>query len=250
MQPGQYSDDCNPHHPHPHLHSVQSTARPYCSACTESRLETREVFVIDALADLFFASDKASTGTLIERSQNIVEISSLLHSLASAHDMIILVLNNTTDIFQVGDRAEAGSGEELHYKQQLRWFGGTASIPGESRKEASLGLAWANQINARIMMSRTGRRRFLDHGPNKRRKVSESSTVTTLDPPQDDWTMLRRLSVVFSSVAPACSLDYIISAGGVCILSDGETASPERVKIVSDWDVRPAVFALWVWVRI
>jgi DNA repair protein RAD57 len=247
MQPGQYSDDCNPHHPHP-LISILSKVLPDLIAqrARSPGLKPVRLLVIDALTDLFFASDKASTGTLIERSQNIVEISSLLHSLASAHDMIILVLNNTTDIFQVGDRAEAGSGEELQYKQQSRWFGGAASIPGESSKEASLGLAWANQINARIMMSRTGRRRFLDHGPNKRQKVSESSTVTTLDPPQDDWTMLRRLSVVFSSVAPACSLDYIISAGGVCILSDGETASPERVKIVSDWDVRPAVFALWV----
>jgi DNA repair protein RAD57 len=83
-------------------------------------LKPVRLLVIDALADLFFVSDKASTGTLIERSQNIVEISSLLHSLDSAHDMIILVLNNTTDIFQVGDRAEAGSGEELHYKQQSR----------------------------------------------------------------------------------------------------------------------------------
>jgi hypothetical protein len=85
------------------------------------------------------------------------------------------------------------------------------------------------------MMSCTGRSRFLDHGPNKnkRQKVSESSTVTTLDPPQDDWTMLRRLSVVFSSVTSACSLDYIISAGGVCILSDGETASLQEEPFFS-----------------
>ncbi|KAJ7878031.1 hypothetical protein B0H13DRAFT_2346823 [Mycena leptocephala] len=117
------------------------------------------------------------------------------------------------DIFQVDDRAEAGSGEELHYKQQSS---GSRAAPYRESRRKQVWAAWPT-INARIMMSRTGRRRFLDHGPNKRQKVGESSTVTTLDPPQDDWTMLRRLSVVFSSVAPACSLDYIISAGGVSL---------------------------------
>nr|GAT61263.1 RAD51b protein [Mycena chlorophos] len=196
------------------------------------RLKPVKLVVIDALADLFFGSDKASTGTLVERSQNIVEIAGLLHSLASAHNLIVLALNTTTDIFQTpGDREQVGPGDELQYKQQSRWFGAAASIPGENSKEASLGLAWANQINARIMMSRTGRRRFLEQGPSsKRQKVSETSSADASDALQEDWTMIRRLSVVFSSVGPACSVDYIVSASGISTLSDGDPTPSHKAQ--------------------
>ncbi|KAF7304738.1 RAD51b protein [Mycena kentingensis (nom. inval.)] len=192
------------------------------------------LLVIDALADLFYASDKATTGTLVERSQSIAEIALLLHSLARSHNILVIIMNNTTDIFHT---PATESGEELQYKQQSRWFNTAASIPGENNKEAGLGLVWANQINARIMMSRTGRRRFLDYVPNKRQKVDDSTTTSTTAPSQEDGTMIRRLSVVFSSIAPTCSLDFIITTSGVSTLYDGDASDELEPPLFSQLPV-------------
>ncbi|KAF7295128.1 RAD51b protein [Mycena indigotica] len=176
-----------------------------------------KLVVIDALADLFLGLDKTSTETLVERSQSLVEISTLLHSLASVYNMLILVVNHTTDIFHLSQHA----GEELEYKQQARWFGGATTIAGVNSKEASLGLVWANQINARIMMTRTGRRLVLHSGSNKRQKVGDLGQVPTpalASEPSE--AVIRRFTIIFSSVGPPCSVDYIITTSGINTLTD------------------------------
>ncbi|KAJ7219052.1 P-loop containing nucleoside triphosphate hydrolase protein, partial [Mycena pura] len=208
----------------PILVTVLSTILPglIASRDKDPRLKPVKLLVIDALADLFHASEKTTTATLIERSQNIAEISTLLHALANTHNIAVLVVNNATDVFHPGDQDATGSGADLHYKQQSRWFGGAEMIPGEGNKEASLGLVWANQVNARIMMSRTGRRRYLDDNmDNKRQKVADADqSKHSAFHPDDGGTLVRRLSIVFSSVAPPCSLDYILTAAGISILPD------------------------------
>ncbi|KAJ7734951.1 P-loop containing nucleoside triphosphate hydrolase protein [Mycena maculata] len=175
--------------------------------------------VIDALAELFHSSDKTTTSTLIDRAQNIAEISTTLHALASAHDLAVLVLNEVTDVF-ANDQTDSGG--DLDYKQQSRWFGRTE----ESNKEAALGLVWANQVNARIMLSRTGRRRYLDDGQSKRQKGDDGRSSGPDAPEEDTSILVRRLSVVFSSVGPLCSLDYIVTAAGISILPDDEILLP------------------------
>ncbi|KAG7092235.1 hypothetical protein E1B28_008601 [Marasmius oreades] len=164
-----------------------------------------KLLVIDALGELFHTSSKTSTHTLVERSKNITEISQLLHKLAYSHDMIILVLNEVVDAFERGPGFKGIENLGLPYAEQSRWFSQPEGTVGEARKEASLGLVWANQVNVRIMLSRTGRRRYEQN--QKRQK---------LDRP--DSTLIRRLSVIFSSVASPTSVDYIVDTPGVSCL--------------------------------
>jgi DNA repair protein RAD57 len=181
-----------------------------------------KLLVIDALAELFHSSDKTTTQTLVQRSRNIYEISSLLHSLASRYRIAILVLNEVSDAFDRGYNADTSS--DLIYNDQSRWFGRADSVPGENRKEASLGLVWANQINVRIMLSRTGRRRYLDEvrsADNKLQKVDSNTTAGShVEAMEENATLIRRMSVIFSSVAPPLSLDYIVTVEGISVLPD------------------------------
>lgn len=178
--------------------------------------------VVDALAELFHSSNKTTTQTLVERSRNICEISGLLHSLASRHRIAILVLNEVSDVF---DRPQGEDQNlELIYNDQSRWFSRADSVPGQSGKEAALGLVWANQVNTRIMLSRTGRRRYLEEVRsfgNKLVKVSDSiSSGPHIGATEDSATLIRRLSIIFSSIAPPDSLDYIVTLEGVSTLPD------------------------------
>lgn len=188
--------------------------------------------VIDALAELFHSSEKTTTQTLVERSQNVTEISALLHKLASKWNIAILVLNEVIDTFEHG-RAR-NNPEELEYGDQARWFGRGHSVPGEDRKEASLGLVWANQVNVRILLSRTGRRRYMDSKEvisSKRQKLdSHSGPVIKQDLLMDDSqpALIRRLNIIFSSVCSPSSFDYVVTRAGISILpSTTEPSTPQ-----------------------
>ncbi|EEB91210.1 hypothetical protein MPER_10465 [Moniliophthora perniciosa FA553] len=179
--------------------------------------------VIDALGELFHTSDKTSTSTLVERSRNVTEISHHLHTLANDYNLIILVLNEVVDAFERDPGPEGIQNLGLPYTEQSRWF---SRPPSEFRKEASLGLVWANQVNARIMLSRTGRRRYVDHSVLKRRRllqdfVPHSRATSSND---DNLTLIRRLSVIFSSVGTPVSLDYIVTTSGTWILPNPDPA--------------------------
>ena len=114
-------------------------------------------------------------------------------------------------------------GSELIYSNQSRLFSRADSVPGESSKEASLGLVWANQVNVRIMLSRTGRRRYLDEATtvgNKVRKVDGVTASVLCAAVEGSATLIRRMSVIFSSIAPPISLDYVVTFEGVSTLPD------------------------------
>ena len=205
-----------------------------------------KLLVIDALAELFHSSSKTTTQTLVERSRNINEISSLLHCLASQYNIAILVLNEVSDAF---NRAYGvNSDAELLYGDQSRWFARADSIPGEDAKEASLGLVWANQVNVRIMVSRTGRRRYIEGvrsvGTKIRRADVATSSSSNTKPVEEASTLIRRLSVIFSSVAPTASLDYIVTTEGVSVLVDGPVAKDDRHVQVMHTEFRHPVTGL------
>ncbi|KAG6334936.1 hypothetical protein ID866_4153 [Astraeus odoratus] len=162
-----------------------------------------KLVIIDALAELFHTSVKTTTQTLVERSRRIFHISMLLHWLASRHRIAILVLNEVTDVFACDEPPDCSA---ISYRDQARWFNRAGNIPEEGKKEAALGLAWANQVNARIFLTRTGRRRYLDNE-------------------HDEPTVIRRLSVVFSSVSPPASCDYIVTSKGISVIPHSITLS-------------------------
>ena len=182
-----------------------------------------KLLVIDALAELFHTSNKTTTNTLVERSKNLSEISTLLHCLASTHQIAVLTLNEVVDVFDQGHLSDIGQGDLL-YSNQSRWFGRMNSVPSEGKKEASLGLVWANQVNVRILLSRTGRRRYLDDGTPSKRHRSEGQSpdsASHLDRSHDhQLTLVRRLSVVFNSVSRhSVSMDYVVTEQGISTLS-------------------------------
>ncbi|KAK7043699.1 DNA repair protein rhp57 [Paramarasmius palmivorus] len=180
------------------------------------------LLVIDAIGELFHTSDKTSTSTLVERSRNITEISHHLHILANQYSLVVLVLNEVVDAFERDPGPEGVQKFGLPYAEQSRWF---SRPPSEFRKEASLGLVWANQVNARIMLARTGRRRHVDDSILKRRKLTSNTTPhtrTITSSSDDNLILIRRLSVVFSSVGVPVSLDYIVATSGICVLPSSD----------------------------
>ena len=179
-----------------------------------------KLVIIDALAELFHGIGKTTTSTLVERKQSIARISASLHEIASSYNIAMVVLNEVVDNFDQGHLGSRVPGE-MTYKQQSRTLEGF-----DEKKKAALGPAWTNQVNARIMLSRSGRRKQLqveDFPPKKRRLLESSdnqnqSSRTSLD--NQEPTLIRRLRIIFSSVSAPTSLDYIVSECGISVLLD------------------------------
>jgi DNA repair protein RAD57 len=214
------------------------------------------LLVIDSIADLFPYVERTTTATLAERSRGLTEVSMVLHRIAREFQIAVVVLNKVTDVFsgsRGADGVDMGAPGDLLYWDQSRWFNRADSIHEERSKEAALGLVWANQLNVRVMFTRTGRRRYLDEdavgsGTVKRRRSEGGSTKQgTLQtsggvPPKQDTvtaTLLRRMTVVFSStsVAPA-SVDFVITEEGVSAPVELQT-----VGVPSSVVARPPVSA-------
>lgn len=193
-----------------------------------------KLLVIDALGELFHLNDKTTMNTLVQRSKDITTISARLHELASKHKLAVLVLNEVIDVFDRPLRAD-GQGDLL-YETQSRWFSSAWAF-GDGKKEASLGLVWANQLNVRIMLSRTGRRRYLneeDLPKRQRQPVVNSSTRQALEESrQQEPALIRRLGVIFSSVSSPIALDYIVTESGISILQEAGVNPPSKAGITS-----------------
>ncbi|KIK78521.1 hypothetical protein PAXRUDRAFT_28594 [Paxillus rubicundulus Ve08.2h10] len=201
---------------------ILSTFLPQCINTMSESTSSKplKLVVIDALTELFHSLGKTTTKTLVERSRRISEISSLLHILASKYRLAVLVLNEVIDVI---DREPSTGGPGVSYRDQSKWFGRPDSIPGDDRKEAALGLVWANQVNTRIFLTRTGRRRYLEASetPHKRSMTQDriATTPMAVAPIDDQPVLIRRLSVVFSSVSTPISCDYIMTEGGLSVIS-------------------------------
>ena len=208
------------------LHVLSETLPAFLDS-RKSQPETKPVklLVIDAITELFHSDEAVSTTTLAQRSRHLTEIATLLHMLAHKHGLAVVVLNEVSDVINRDPPPDARA-HEVSYRDQARLFNRADSIPGENSKEAALGLVWANQVNARIMLTRTNRMRVVDdteYRPHKRRKTTE--TAHTAPPGDVEPVRIRRLSVVFNCLAPPISLDYIITTSGFVVLETDETLS-------------------------
>ncbi|KAI5124043.1 hypothetical protein M0805_003872 [Coniferiporia weirii] len=199
--------------------------------------------VIDSVSALFHTTEKPTTLTLVERSKSLSEISRVMHSLAARDNIAFVVINEVTDVFHPsGSYPQEGKLEsDVVYRDQARWFNSAHSIPGENLKEASLGLVWANQLNARIMFTRTNRRRYPDEHPPllKRRRVESEGVIRSSHPSSsadvgadvDQPILIRRLSVIFSSVSMLNSVDFVITKQGLSAVA-GEVPQPADTSFV------------------
>jgi DNA repair protein RAD57 len=197
---------------------VLSKSLPQYISANDQNSSSRplKLIVIDAIAELFHTSKRTTTQFLVERSRRLSEIGTLLHLLASKHQIAVLVLNEVSDTID-RDTAPLDSGQ-IGYKDQFRWFG-RANILGEGRKEATLGLVWSNQLNVRIFLSRTSRRRYLEEN-ERPRKIQQPILATSSNTSIGDQepVLIRRLTVVFSSVCDPASCDYVVTAEGISVI--------------------------------
>ena len=219
------------------LHVLSRTLKDFIQDSHTTGVKPIKLVVIDTLTELFHDAEKTTTATLVERSQKIAEIGLILHTLAAEYRIAIVVLNEVVDAFNRG-RHCSDDKMDLSYNGQSRWFSRGDSVPGEDGKEASLGLAWANQVNARILLSRTGRRRYLVE-PNMNRAKSQKTEVVSgqisnasvdLQAQNDDQsTLIRRFNVIFSSVSLPASLDFTVTESGISALQ-GTTTYPSAAN--------------------
>lgn len=195
-------------------------------------LSTR-LLVLDSIGALMRSGDlQSSSNGLTQRSRQLCLIADKLKALAVNHKIAVLVINQVSDVFTRGQAsiphtqlsasasgwsspaARAAAGEPLMlYATQAWWFSG---VTDDLMKEASLGLVWANAVNVRIMLSRTGRRRIISSTPSKRQRTDgDGHHLPDPTPDSSQPTLIRRLHVVFSPFAPPSTTDFIISKSGV-----------------------------------
>lgn len=186
------------------------------SSATSGDMPVR-LLVIDSLAEVF-PEDRPSAAQLSERSKSVSDISKMLHRLASQYRMAVVIINHVVDVWAQG--ADHGVQGDLIYADQARFFSRADSIPGEDRKSAALGLAWANQINARIMLTRTHRRQALDELHGRETKRPRLETPVPRSAVEVQPYLVRRLTIIFSSASQPCSLNFIITAQGVSSIDD------------------------------
>ncbi|KAJ9124057.1 hypothetical protein QFC22_000850 [Naganishia vaughanmartiniae] len=224
------------------------------------------LIVIDSIGALFRASYDSNQGGLPQRSKMLCVIADRLKYLAHKHNIAVVVINQVSDVFgrpslidnasrisRPGSPAPTTSRDQnspapeiaqptMTYKVQSQYFSGQSNTLS---KEASLGLVWANAVNVRIMLSRTGRRRPLDANDLTRRmkrprtvdgkyrqELEEDTRANVIaerarnmdaaaaplpTTSESSWeaTLIRRMHLVFSPFAKQECIDYVILQSGI-----------------------------------
>jgi DNA repair protein RAD57 len=228
------------------------------------------LIVIDSIGALFRSSYDSNQGGLPQRSRMLCVLADRLKYLAHKYNIAVVVINQVSDVFRNPSFPDTSSrisrpnspaltsdaGREspvpdsvqptMTYKVQSQYFSGQTKTLW---KEASLGLVWANAVNVRIMLSRTGRRRPLDSQDLTRRikrprtidgryrqgleeeeriagNAARNTPILPSAGPSSDqsWeaTLIRRMHLVFSPFAKQECLDYVIMQSGIHSLPPGE----------------------------
>ncbi|KIM31863.1 hypothetical protein M408DRAFT_327269 [Serendipita vermifera MAFF 305830] len=222
---------------------------------SKGRLKPIRLLIIDSLGSLFHSLDRTTTTTLVERSKILGEISYLLHSTASSKNAAVIVLNQVSDVFHNDSYFSTPSNEEaapeLIYRDQSVWFNRPSPLAGlYPAREATLGLTWANQLNTRIMLSRTRRRQRPTEdesatlGFKRRKGPGESSIIHNPallrdedEQMEETGRSIRNLSVIFSASCSPCTMDFVILREGIHVLEiRSQSANKTRppVSIVQD----------------
>ena len=239
------------------LHAL-SEILPASINAAKARSTPLKLLIIDSLADVLLEDAKVSTATLADRSRNLSAIAAQLHALAATHQLAVVAINRVTDVWDRRSDADRGFPGELIYADHACIFG---RADGNDKKSAALGLVWANQVNARIMLART-ERRYSDHHDRLRYRhrrqppavaaaatPSESHDRKRQRPDEDEedvvLVLVRRLTIVFSSVCAPASVDFIVTSRGVETLAKdlgNAPVPPPRMTMLTN--VTPSAHAL------
>ena len=138
--------------------------------------------------------DGTKTYSFAQRNAYLNEIATCLHILAARYQLCVVLVNQVADVFNYmapdRDREEEqisheGGGIPLEYRNfslVSRYFSGEDA--GKGGKMAVFGLPWANLIQTRLMLSRTGRRRR--RIPPAAMEDDETLETTDLPPIDED----------------------------------------------------------------
>lgn len=132
------------------------------------------LIVVDSVAANFRAEferparvDDSGPARMARRGRDLVVLAGTLRALAVKHGLAVVVANQVSDRF--GGPADAAMGLDF----QMRWFGGWEQEQedeggggGGGAKVPALGLVWANQLAARVVL-----RRSVDGGSGRCAKV-------------------------------------------------------------------------------
>ncbi|KAI9635961.1 putative RAD57 protein [Dioszegia hungarica] len=138
----------------------------------------------------------------------------------------------------------AGPDPPMLYATQARWFSGQGS---SGKKEAALGIVWANAINTRVMLSRTGRRRVL-----KPEEKGDQADVPFAEMRADgddegegngERTLIRRAHLIFSPFAPPGTIDFVIRGSGVRALPGTYALDESGARVLARARRRSAMMA-------
>lgn len=190
------------------------------------------LLVIDSLSFVLNYDTKTTAKTLFERSKDVMNIALFLHRLASEHHVAVLVINGVNSVFTSNRSAGQDHTDAVIYLDQARWFGRGDGISVDGPVEAGLGLVWANQVGTRIMLTRTGRRKYVSNPIESKRRLIISnaandglsqdtipSSIESEDVNLEETVLIRQFSVVFSQFAPPSTVDCIITPAGIISLN-------------------------------
>ncbi|KAG2333280.1 hypothetical protein Bca52824_004460 [Brassica carinata] len=158
-----------------------------------------KLIVLDSVAALFRSEFDNTPSDLRKRASCFFKISGKLKQLASKFGLAVVITNQVTDFVESSDGL---SGLRIGNLRCL-YSSGRRVVP-------ALGLAWANCVNSRVFISRSG-----DTICQERREeddVSGSSSVS--------GRARRRLDIVFSPHLPASSCEFVITGEGFVELGD------------------------------
>lgn len=188
------------------------------------------LIILDSIAAPVRAAQNAGSSGLIQRSAETNRVGDALKRLATLYSCAIVVVNQATDVFQhsplpfpipapLNSPAIATSSPrnnlrtnktaheqhrlppQLYSRYQNKHFSGQSDQLGMM---AALGNGWANVVNTRIMLSRTGRRRRRSLNGGEGGEQDQNSDV-----------LVRRMSLIFSPCAQSGSIDYVVESDGV-----------------------------------
>ncbi|RSH79032.1 uncharacterized protein EHS24_001960 [Apiotrichum porosum] len=202
-------------------------------------LKPIRLLILDSLAALFRGDTERSRNGLVERSKHVAFISDRLKAMAVEYGVAVVVVNQVKDVFGwSGGPGSSGSQSSqpaltntlppaptMLWATQARHF---AQMAGHN-KEAALGIPWANAVNTRLMLARTGRRRMVTlqdmvRAPKRPRAGAAASNddpdAPFVPPPglevdESKATLIRRMCLVFSPFAPPGTLDYVLTGSGL-----------------------------------
>eukprot|EP00026_Physarum_polycephalum_P007512 Phypoly_transcript_07574.p1 GENE.Phypoly_transcript_07574~~Phypoly_transcript_07574.p1 ORF type:complete len:523 (+),score=112.08 Phypoly_transcript_07574:110-1570(+) len=169
-----------------------------------------KLVVIDSLAALF--RDQYSRDEAWERSKVLWNYANQLKYISDTYNICIVVVNQVSSFFEdTVSKVAVQENQKLQFEKMVGVSGtGGKFIP-------SLGLAWSNCVNTRIIVSRT-QRAFRP----KKRKLDENEVTQE----SSDRNVLRKMRVAMSPNLPELTCMFIVDSHGVKgveVDSDGNT---------------------------